>query len=76
MEIWLLQDEQWSRPVILAQVTLSRLGETCSGQTLARARALAQVEGLSLSEAPSRQARHARLSENAWELEVCRCNSA
>ncbi|QCD95707.1 hypothetical protein DEO72_LG6g402 [Vigna unguiculata] len=43
-----------ARPVILAQATLSRLGETCRGQTLARARALAQAEGLSLSEALSR----------------------
>jgi len=42
-----LQDEQWARPVILAQATRSRLGETCREQTLARARALAQAEGLS-----------------------------
>jgi len=53
MQIWLLQDEQWARPVILAQAALSRLGETCSGKTLARTRALAQAEGLSLSVAPS-----------------------
>ncbi|QCD91195.1 hypothetical protein DEO72_LG4g2159 [Vigna unguiculata] len=45
-----------ARPVILAQATRSRLGETCREQTLARTRALAQ-------------ARDARLSENAWELE-------
>jgi len=50
----LLQDEQWARPVILAQATLSRLGETCRGQTLACARALAQAEGFSLSEVLSR----------------------
>jgi len=36
-----------ARPVILAQATRSRLGETCREQTLARTRALAQVKGLS-----------------------------
>jgi len=50
----LLQDEQWARPVILAQATLSHLGETCRGQTLARARALAKAEGHGLSGVPSR----------------------
>jgi len=54
MKIWLLQDDQWAIPVILAQATLSRLGETRRGQTPARARALAQAEGLGLSEIPSR----------------------
>ena len=54
MKIQLLQDEQWARPVILAQATLSHLGETCRGQTLARARALAKAEGHGLSGVPSR----------------------
>ncbi|QCD86519.1 hypothetical protein DEO72_LG3g1042 [Vigna unguiculata] len=36
-----------AKPVILAQATRSRLGETCREQTLARARALAQADGLS-----------------------------
>jgi len=43
----LLQDEQWARPVILAQAARSRLRETCREQNPARARALAQAEGLS-----------------------------
>jgi len=36
-----------ARPIVLIQATLSCLGETCKKQTLARARALAQAEGLS-----------------------------
>jgi len=56
-----------ARLIILAQATLSRLGETCRGQTLARARALAQAEGLSLSEALSCLGeRHSPKRERVW----------
>jgi len=68
-----LQDEQWARPVILAQATLSRLGETWRGQTLARARALAQAEGLSLSEVLSRSGERRSLKRErvgAWGVSL------